>query len=255
MKIITVANQKGGVGKTTLECHLTAYAAEEGKRVLVVDLDEGDLSQFFAALEDGDETPYLMSSQLFTGNHDGYQPRQVGPNTWLIEADVPLLDVDDMPLDVIHKLRPALERFAGDFDLCMIDTPPNLQRRMVAALTASDAVVAPFNISAFTLARLPKLMNTIETVQDRYNPELKFLGYLPNLVNSRSPEEVDALPSLREAYGDSMFAEQIIYRPCINKALAAGNPVWWKARSGSQREAGREMKRACKAVLDKVFTA
>ena len=76
---------------------------------------------------------------------------------------------------------------------------------------------------------------------------------LPNLVNSRSPEEIDALPGLRENYGSAMFAEQIIYRPCINKSLAAGNPVWWKARSGSQREAGREMKRACKAVLDKVW--
>ncbi|PAA00731.1 MULTISPECIES: ParA family protein [Pseudomonas chlororaphis group] len=253
MKITTVANQKGGVGKTTLEIHLAACAAEDGKRVLVVDLDEGDLSQFFPQTEDGDNTPYLMSSQLFNGEHEGRQPRQVGPNIWLIEADVALLDVDDMDLDVIHALRPALERFSDDFDLCMIDTPPNLQRRMVAALTASHAVVAPFNISAFTLARLPKLMNTIETVQDRYNPNLRFLGYLPNLVNSRSPEEIDALPGLRESYGDAMFAEQIIYRPCINKSLAAGNPVWWKARSGSQREAGREMKRACKAVLDKVW--
>lgn len=189
MKITTVANQKGGVGKTTLEIHLAACAAEDGKRVLVVDLDEGDLSQFFPPTEDGDDTPYLMSSQLFNGEHEGRQPRQVGPNTWLIEADVALLDVDDMDLDVIHALRPALERFANDFDLCMIDTPPNLQRRMIAALTASHAVVAPFNISAFTLARLPKLMNTIETVQDRYNPGLRFLGYLPNLVNSRSPRK------------------------------------------------------------------
>lgn len=255
MKIYTVANQKGGVGKTTLEVHLASYAAEEGKRVLVVDLDEGDLSQFFAAAEEGDDTSYLMSSQLFNGEHNNYEPRQVGPNIWLIEADVPLLDVDDMELDVIHNLRPALARFADDFDLCMIDTPPNLQRRMIAALTASDAVVAPFNISGFTLSRMPKLMNTIETVQEQYNPNLRFLGFLPNMINSRSPDEIDALPSLRDNYGDDIFEEHIIYRPCINKAVTSGNTVWWKARNGNQREAAREMKRACKAVFDKVWTA
>lgn len=255
MKITTVANQKGGVGKTTLEIHLALLAAEQGKRVLVVDLDEGDLSQFFDPIEDNDQTPYLMSSHLFSDEHAGRVPRRVAPNVWLIEADVPLLDVDDMALDVVHNLKGALARFDDDFDLCMIDTPPNLQRRMVAALVASDCVVAPFNISKFTLSRMPKLMTTIETVQDELNPGLCFLGFLPNMVNSRSPDEIDALPGLREGYGDSMFTEQIIYRPCINKSLASGFPVWVKANGSSQRIAGREMKQACNAILSKVWAA
>ena len=252
-KIIAVVNQKGGVGKTTLEAHLACYAAEQGKRVLVLDLDESDLSQFFPPIEDGDDTPYLMASQLFTDEHAGFVPRQVAPNIWLIEADVALLDVDDMELDVVTNLAKALDRFNDEFDLCLIDTPPNLQRRMIAALAASDSVVTPFNISAFTLARMPKLMATIETVQDQYNPGLRFLGFLPNLINSRSSEELEILPSLREEHGEAMFNEQITHRPCINKSLAAGNPVWRKARSGSQRDAGKEMKRACAAVLSKVF--
>jgi len=252
MKRTSVANQKGGVGKATLEAHLACYTAEQGIRVL--DLDECDLSQFFPPIEDGDDTPFLMASQLFTDEHAGYVPRQVASNIWLIEADVALLDVDDMDLDVVTNLGKALDRFNDEFDLCLIDTPPNLQRRMIAALAASDSVVTPFNISAFTLARMPKIMATIETVQEQYNPALRFLGFMPNLINSRYSEELEILPSLREEHGYAMFNEQITHRPCINKALANGNPVWWKARSGSQRAAGKEMKEACAAVLSRVYT-
>lgn len=255
MKRTTVANQKGGVGKTTLEVHLACYAAEQGKRVLVVDLDESDLSQFFPPVEEDDDSPYLVASQLFSDDHQQLEPRQVAENIWLIEADVALLDVDDMDLDVVTNLSKALDRFTGQFDLCLIDTPPNLQRRMIAALAASDSVVTPFNISAFTLARMPKLMATIETVREQYNPDLRFLGFMPNLINSRSAEELEILPSLREEHGDAMFSQQITHRPCINKALANGTPVWWKARSGSQRAAGKEMKEACEAVLSKIYSA
>lgn len=254
MKVTTVANQKGGVGKTTIEVHLVSLAAEQGKRVLVVDLDEGDLSQFYPPREDGDDTTYLESSMLFTDEYKGLYPRQVAANIWLIEADVPLLDVDDMDLSIVTRLKEALDHFSADFDLCMIDTPPNLQRRMIAALAASDAVVSPFNISGFTLARMPKLLSTIEAVREQYNPNLQFLGFLPNQINSRSTEELELLPSLRESYGDAMFPVHIVHRPCINKALANGNPVWWKAKSGSQRAAGHEMKSACAAVLDKVWS-
>lgn len=191
---------------------------------------------------------------LFTDGYKDLYPRQVAPNIWLIQADVPLLDVDDMDLSIVTNLKGALDHFAADFDLCMIDTPPNLQRRMIAALAASDAVVAPFNISAFTLARMPKLLSTIEAVREQYNPDLQFLGFLPNQINSRSSEELELLPSLRDDYGDAMFPVHIVHRPCINKALANGNPVWWKAKSGSQRAAGQEMKSACAAVLEKVWS-
>ena len=249
MKVTTVANQKGGVGKTTIEVHLVSLAAEQGKRVLVVDLDEGDLSQFYPPLEDGDDTTYVQSSMLFSDEYKGLYPRQVAANIWLIEADVPLLD-----LSIVTRLKEALDHFSADFDLCMIDTPPNLQRRMIAALAASDAVVSPFNISGFTLARMPKLLSTIEAVREQYNPNLQFLGFLPNQINSRSTNEIDLLPSLQESYGDAMFPVHIVHRPCINSALASGNPVWWKAKSGSQRAAGREMKSACAAVLEKVWS-
>jgi chromosome partitioning protein len=241
MKVTTVANQKGGVGKTTIEVHLVSLAAEQGKRVLVVDLDEGDLSQFYPPLEDGDDTTYVQSSMLFSDEYKGLYPRQVAANIWLIEADVPLLDVDDMDLSIVTRLKEALDHFSADFDLCMIDTPPNLQRRMIAALAASDA-------------RMPKLLSTIEAVREQYNPNLQFLGFLPNQINSRSTNEIDLLPSLQESYGDAMFPVHIVHRPCINSALASGNPVWWKAKSGSQRAAGREMKSACAAVLEKVWS-
>ncbi|APQ06987.1 MULTISPECIES: ParA family protein [Pseudomonas] len=253
MKVVTVTNQKGGVGKTAIAIHLSMLAGEQEKRVLMLDLDEGDLSSFFPATDDDDDTQYLMSSHLFDDSQAVGQPRQVGPNMWLVEADVPLLDVDEMHLDVVHRLKHALSAYSESFDICIIDTPPNLQRRMVGALIAADCVVSPFNISPFTLARMPKLMRTIENVQDEYNPNLTFLGFLPNMVNSRSPDEIDALPGLREGYGDLIFDEQIIYRPCINKSLGNGLPVWKRANGSSQRIAGREMKSACNSILSKIW--
>lgn len=255
MKKITVANQKGGVGKTTVEIHTALFAAEQDKKVLIIDLDEGDLSLFFGEVAEGDTTPYLMSSELFSEAHVGKFPRQVAPNVWLIEADVPLLDVDDLDFDVVHNLKVALKRFENDFDLCLIDTPPNLQRRMIAALVASDHVVSPFNISKLTFSRMPKLMATIDYIRSELNPSLNFLGFLPNMVNSRSPDEINLLPSLRDAYGDDMFDVHIIYRPCVNKALANGDPVWFKPNGSSQRTAGREMKQACDAILSKAWNA
>ncbi len=251
MKKFTVGNQKGGVGKTTIDIHLAMYAADQGQKVLVIDLDEGDMAAFFGLKDDADSTQYLMASELYFGGDESHSPRQVAPNIWLIEADVAVLDVDDMDMDIVHNLKRALQRFEDQFDICLIDTPPNLQRRMISALVASDCVVAPFNISPFTFARMPKLMATIENVQDAYNPALKFLGFLPNLVNSRSPDEINMLPSLRDEYGELMFAEHIIYRPCINKAQGRGEPVWFKPNGSSQRIAGQEMKQACNAIFSK----
>ncbi len=248
MKTITVANQKGGVGKTTLTCHLAFRAAEKGLRVLVVDTDEGDLSLVFPAAE-ADDGDYLKASHLFTGEPAVRQPRRVRDGLALIEADIAVLDVDDLPLDTVLQPRAALARFADQFDLCILDTPPNLQRRMLGAVIAADAVVSPLDISAFSFARMEKLQDTIANVQGAYNPKLEHLGYLASKVNSRSASEIDALPALREAFGDLIFDEVILNRSHVAGALAQGRPVWAGVRNGAHRAAGREMLQACDAIL------
>ena len=252
MKTLTVGNQKGGVGKSTLSVHLAFRAAELGHRVLLIDIDEGDISEVFSEADESDSTSYLKASHLFTGEIDGRQPRQVYERIALIEADVDVLDVDDMPLEVILQPRATLAKLAADYDLCIIDTPPNLQRRMLGALSASDAVVSPFNISPFSFARMPKLQATIAGVKSEYNPELRHLGFLPNMVNSKSTNEMEALPELREAYGELIFDEAIIARSCVAASLAQGRAVWQKISSGNQRAAAKEMREACDAVFSRL---
>ncbi len=226
MLTLTVGNQKGGVGKSTFSVHLAFRAAERGYRVLLADIDEGDISEVFAEIEEGDNTEYLKASHLFTGEIDGRRPRQVHERIALIEADVDVLDVDDMPLEVISQPRASLGQLA-----------------------ASHAVVSPFNISPFSFARMPKLQATIAGVKSEYNPDLRHLGFLPNMVNSKSVNEIEALPELREAYGELIFDEAIIARACVATALAQGRAVWHHARSGNQRAAAKEMRQACDAVL------
>ncbi|SEO18815.1 chromosome partitioning protein [Nitrosospira multiformis] len=252
MQILTVGNQKGGVGKSTFSVHLAFRAAELGYRVLLIDVDEGDLSEVFPEIEENDGTDYLKASHLFTGEIKGRQPRQVYEKIALIEADVDVLDVDDMPLETIEQPRLSLAQLNGNYDFCIIDTPPNLQRRMLGALVASHAVVSPFNISPFSFARMPKLQATIAGVKSQYNPNLNHLGFLANMVNSKSVNEVEALPELREAYGELIFDEAIIARACVATALAQGHAVWHRARSGNQRASAKEMRRACDAVLTRL---
>ncbi|MBJ7262828.1 MAG: ParA family protein [Burkholderiaceae bacterium] len=249
MLTLTVGNQKGGVGKSTLSVHLAFRAAERGYQVLLVDIDEGDISEVFAEADETDNNDYIKASHLFTGEINGRQPRRVHDRIALIEADINVLDVDDMPLEVIEQPRVSFAKLAANFDLCIIDTPPNLQRRMLSALVASQAVVSPFNISPFSFARMPKLQATIAGVKSKYNPDLEHLGFLPNMVNSKSVNEIEALPELREVYGELIFHEAIIARSCVSTALAQGRAVWHHARSGNQRAAAKEMRLACDAVL------
>lgn len=250
MKILAVAFRKGGVGKSTLAVHMAYTLAEQGKRVLLIDTDEDDLSEAFPAGDDGE---HLVASELFTGDMS-HPPRQVAPNIWLVPADVAVVDVDDLPLSELPDLRQTLlTRFSDDFDVAIIDTPPNLQRRLISALAAADGVVSPITISSFSMHRLPKFMMTVDQIRDRYNPDLKFLGLVPFLVNSRSSNEVDAIPYLQEEYGDSVINHPVMQRACIPTALAMAKPIWQGQRSGNQRVAAAEMRAACNEIVNRLY--
>lgn len=258
MKTIAIANQKGGVGKTSMACHLGFYAAKTGLRVLMVDFDEGDLSELFLPEDAGRETQegILHSSDLFADTRpEGKGPLAVGQGISLIPSDPLLVDVDDLPLPTAAKPKEALQGLAADYDLCIIDTPPNLQRRFVAALIAADYALSPIDIGPFTVDRIPKMEKTMSGIKV-INPNLHHLGYLPTKVYSLSQVEQRAISQMQNALGDRFINTPIYIRACIPVALAGKRPVWAnvgkKEASGSQKQAGREYRRACREVFDRM---
>ncbi|MEW4339720.1 ParA family protein [Chromobacterium vaccinii] len=250
-KILAVSFQKGGVTKSTQAFSIAHRSAELGRRTILIDFDEGDLAVLFPPAEPGHN--YIMASHLLTGELDGRELRQVADNLFFIEADVEILDVDLMDIDhVVNRMQQSLQQLARGIDLIVIDTPPNLQSRMLAAMAAAHAVVSPINIGPFTFRRLEMFADAFLNVQERYNPMLRHLGWLPCNINSKSPDQVEALTELKAEHGEQVFEEVIMSRACVVTSLARQQPVWRSARSGNQRAAAKEQLAACDAVLSRL---
>lgn len=248
-RILAIANQKGGVGKSTETVHIARYAADfEQKRVLVVDLDpQANTSGCFLSASYG-----LAASALFDEAPAVGSPTVISERLHIIPADKALADVEEMPMDIIARPREQLRRF--DYDLIVIDTPPTLGRRLMAALVAADAVLTPFVMDKFSLDGMADLFETIQSIRSHYNADLVHLGILPNKYNSRSASQKAALNELREALGDMVLPHVITERVSISDALAAGNPVWATKKGGeSARLAAAELKAACADIYQRVM--
>ena len=176
MKILAIANQKGGVGKSTLTVHLAYAAIEAGLRVLLVDMDkQGSLSLSFPAGDDAE--PGLLASRLYDAAAPQEGPEYITDRLAIIRADNALLSIDKAENEVIRRPGPALRQFAGDFDLCLLDTPPLLGVRLMASLAAADYVVTPVSVGLYELAGVADLLQTIHIVRTQgFNPRLRHIG-------------------------------------------------------------------------------
>jgi chromosome partitioning protein len=251
MKILSVANQKGGVGKSTLTVHLAYAALEAGWRVLLVDMDkQGSLSLTFPA---EDKAAGLLASRLFDAEPTDGQPQAVTNKLAIIRADNGLLSIDKADNQVIRRPGAALRRFAEDFDLCLIDTPPLLGVRLMAALAASDYVLTPVSVGLYELAGVADLLQTINVIRTKgFNPRLRHIGILPMKTNNRSVEERRALAALRERYGKAILPETLPERAPVRKAIALRRPVWLATKGDGHMKAGQEWRAVCKSVLERI---
>ena len=252
MKILAVANQKGGVGKSTLTVHLAYAALESGLRVLLVDMDkQGSLSLTFAAAE-GAATG-LVASKLFDAEPSEALPQTLTDKLAIIRADTGLLAIDKAENQVIRRPGAALRRYARDFDLCLIDTPPLLGVRLMASLAASDFVVTPVSVGLYELAGVADLMQTVHVGRTQgFNPRLKHVGILPMKTNTRSTEEREGLAALRERYGAAILPESLPERAPVRKAIAKRRPVWVATKGEGHLKAAQEWRAACDSVLGRV---
>lgn len=202
MAVVAVANQKGGVGKTTIAFNLAKGLSARGFRVLAVDNDpQGNLTGAF--LEDPDRLTANVLD-LYNGNMP-LEPHQVSDKLFLYGSDIHLAKVADMEFDVVFRLAEGLDEVADQYDVVLIDCLPSFGYLNMAALLAARWLLLPTKPAPFALAGMKDLFDTIEKVKrPRLNPDLETLGIVLNYVEATSiAKELEEV--LREKYQDKVF--------------------------------------------------
>lgn len=188
MKVITITNQKGGVGKTTTAHILSTGLAGRGFRVLAVDIDPQTNLTYTAGITPGEVQPTLY--ELFKGmakpSLQAAQPTKNGFSIIPGSLDLAGADMEFTKTGREYLLQEILQPLKESFDFCIIDTPPTLGILTVNALTASDAVIIPMGADIYSLQGLAQLQGLIQNVQRYSNPALKVAGLLLTKFNARA---------------------------------------------------------------------
>lgn len=252
MKTLVVAQQKGGVGKTSSLVHLAFDFLERGLRVAVIDLDtQGNASFTLQEFASG-----YLASQMF--DKDGDHLRKWfgdlpdGPVMRLIESDAVLANMEKRSLtDAASFFKENIQALADSgFDVVLIDTAPALGVSLAAALYAADCVLSPIELEAYSIQGIKKMLTTIANVR-KLNAKLKFLGMVPSKVDARNPRHVRHQVELQTAYPQLMIPAGIGLRSSIADALASGIPVW-KIKKTAARKATQEVRALAAYVFEKM---
>lgn len=248
-KILALANQKGGVGKTTTAINLGAALVEQGARVLLVDFDpQGALSVGLgfnaAALE---LTVYNLLLDPSVSFQDVVWKTKVEEldlvpsNIDLAGAEIVLVSEVAREQALKRGLAHALERY----NYILVDCPPSLGLLTINALTAADGVIIPLECEYFALRGMALLLNTIEKVRERLNPQLKVEGIVATMLDSRTIHGREVLSRVTDAFGDKLFKTVIHKTIKFAEAPVVGEPILTyatrSAGAGEYRDLAREV--------------
>ncbi len=227
-RIIAIANQKGGVGKTTTTINLSSCLAEMGKRVLTIDLDpQGNTSSGIGI--DKNECEYTVY-ELMLGEcsiseaviHTEIEGLDLlASNVNLAGAEIELLSINDRE----YVLRNQIDYVRDDYDFVLIDCPPSLNMLTINAMTTADTILVPIQCEYYALEGLSQLMYTIDLVQQRLNPRLKMEGVVFTMYDARTNLSLQVVENVKNNLDTTIYKTIIPRNVRLAEAPSHGLPI------------------------------
>lgn len=227
-RTIVVANQKGGVGKTTTAINLSASLAELGKKVLVIDIDpQGNTTSGLGVdKEEAENTVYeLLLGELEISDciqKEVFENLDIIPsNINLAAAEIELIDVEDKQF----ILKKAVDEVRKNYDFIIIDCPPSLSMLTINAMCAGDTVLVPIQCEYYALEGLSQLMQTIELVKERLNTELEIEGVVFTMYDARTNLSLQVVENVKNNLNQNIYKTIIPRNIRLAEAPSHGLPI------------------------------
>ena len=246
-RVIALCNQKGGVGKTTTTINLGAALADYGRRVLLVDFDpQGALSVGLGV------NPMELDQTIY----NALMEKKVSADDVLLKTNVVGMDLLPSNIDLSaaevqlvgevareQTLKRIIDPVLGDYDVVLIDCQPSLGLLTINALTAAHGVIVPLECEFFSLRGVALLIQTIDKVKERLNPQLELEGILATMYDGRTLHGREVLARVVEAFGDKVFHTVINRTVRFPETTVAGEPITTFAPSSAGASSYRDLAR------------
>ncbi|MBU1112952.1 MAG: AAA family ATPase [Candidatus Omnitrophica bacterium] len=226
-KIIGICNQKGGTAKTTTAINLSAYFGQAGKKTLLIDMDpQGNATSGVGVDSNGKNSIYDLLSGKVTIEQSIYPTEY--PNLDIIPADISLTGGEVELVNISGRellLREVLGVIKDSFSFIIVDAPPSLGLLTVNVLTAADSIIIPIQCEYYALEGVSKLINTVELIQNRLNPNLEIEGILLTMADFRTKLTLQVIEEVRRYFQQKVFNVIVPRNVKLAEAPSFGKPI------------------------------